>query len=432
MLFRRFDTESKDPKDNHPARDSLMVVFIVGETPTEGVDAAELRSALDQVAGLCGWIGAGAASAPAHLVELTQTRDQRKITIIGPSYSGSATSIQQVLRSWIYYRLPQLAPPISISLLSGTATAIDDWPKDKNLGEFHSTELPERQIYLGIVDFFQKHLGNPRIAILTDDTDYGNSIVKLYQRIKIARPDISGGVTLLPYPIHISNVRTTSASSQQAKPATTPLGFAHRDPSFSDEDPGQDRYLVPSFSHAAAADDEVVLADLLSTIHRENFHFVGIVATNIQDAIFLIREIRDNCPDTIPFLTSADLLYLHSDFNRDLAGTLIFSTYPLFASNQLWTWPSNSDYSRLQFPSGESAGVYNAVLAALNDATLMVEYTLPFSSASEVPPLWVSVVGNDALWPMISKLKPYRRPATRPIGSRHRPQRRKPYRLLAC
>jgi hypothetical protein len=61
--------------------------------------------------------------------------------------------------------------------------------------------------------------------------------------------------------------------------------------------------------------------------------------------------------------------------------------------------------------------VYNAVLAALeDDPKRMVEYTLPFSSASEVPPLWatevsplwvtevpplwVSVVGNDALWPV--------------------------------
>jgi len=40
------------------------------------------------------------------------------------------------------------------------------------------------------------------------------------------------------------------------------------------------------------------------------------------------------------------------------------------------------------------------VLAALDGATLMVEYTLPFSSASDVPPLWVSVVGSDALWPV--------------------------------
>ena len=417
MLFRRADSQSGDLtdtqcgdlNDRHPARDSLMVVFVVGETPTEGVDAAALRSALDQVARLCGWIGADAASAPAHLVELTRYQPY-EIKIIGPSYSGSATSIQEVLRSWIYFdRLPQSAPPISISLLSGSATAIETWPED--LGAFRSTQLPQSQINEGIVHFFHNYLRNPRIAILTDDTDYGNSIAmehpaeRQWQALAKIGDDhgrFPVGVTLLPYPIHISNVRTTFANLQLANPATTQLGFAHRDPSVSDEDPGQDRYLVRSYSRATAADDEVVLADLLSTIHREHFRFVGIVATNIQDAIFLIREIRDNCPDTIPFLTSSDLLYLHSDFNRDLAGTLIFSTYPLFASNQLWTWPSNRDYyRRLQFPRGESEGVYNAVLAALEgDPKLMVEYTLPFSSASEVPPLWVSVVGNDALWPV--------------------------------
>jgi hypothetical protein len=72
MLFRRFDSKSDVPKEKHPERDSLMVVFVVGETPTEGVDAAALRSALDQVARLCGWIRADAASAPAHLMELTR------------------------------------------------------------------------------------------------------------------------------------------------------------------------------------------------------------------------------------------------------------------------------------------------------------------------------------------------------------------------
>jgi hypothetical protein len=392
MLFSRADRADKE----HPARDSLMVVFTVGETPTGGVDPAAMRSALDQVAWLRGWISAGGASAPAHLVQLTR-QEPREITILGPSYSGSATSIKQILRAWIYAN-GNAQPAPHIALLSGTATAIESWPAE--LGDFHSTELPESQTYRGIVDFFQTILGHPRIAILTDDTDYGNSIAKLYQR-KIAHLDPLGQVTLLPYPIHISNVRTAFASTaQQATPAATPLGFEHRDPSIPDEDPGQDRYLVPSFSRATAADDEVVLANLLSTIHRENFHYVGIVATNIQDAIFLVRQIRENCPDTIPFLTTADLLYLHSDFNRDLAGTLVFSTYPLFASNQLWTWPSNLDYRRFQFPSGETEGVYNAILAALDDRKLMVEYTTPFSSAAAEPPLWVSVVGNDALWPV--------------------------------
>jgi hypothetical protein len=393
MLFWRADTGDS----HHPARDSLMVVFVVGESPTSGVDAAALRSALDQVAWLHGWSGSGDTPAPAHLAELTRD-NPKNITILGPTYSGSATSMQEVLRSWLHYGGLAQSPP-HISLLSGTATAIEAWPPE--LGDLHSTQLLENQLYQGIVTFFQQDLGNPRIAILTDDTDYGSSIAKLYQR-KIAQHDTFGGVTLLPYPIHISNVRTAYETSraQQPNPATTPLGLGHRDPPIPDEDPGQDNDFVPSFSRASAANDEVVLSKLLETIHREDFHYVGIVATDIQDAIFLIREIRDNCPDTIPFLTSADLLYLHSDFNRELAGTLIFSTYPLFASNQLWTWPSNLDYRRLQFPSGETQGVYNAVLAALDDSKLMVEYTLPFSSASEVPPLWVSVVGNDALWPV--------------------------------
>jgi hypothetical protein len=405
MLFRRAEdanrsddpTRPDNPNDDIPARDSLMVVFVVGETPTTGVDGSALRNALNQIAWLRGWTD-GDTPAPPHLVQLTRDNPD-EIHIIGPSYSGSAASMQQVLRSWLYFD-GLVQPPPHISILSGSANAIVTWPVE--LGDFHSTQLPESQIFAGISTFFRENLGDPPLAILTDDTDYGNAITKARQHPgdKPDGPDGFDKVTLLPYPIHISNLRTNVSSMQQTAPATTPLGMTHRDPPVSDEDIGQDSYLVPSFSRATAADDEVVLANLLATIHRENYHYVGIVATNIRDAIFLIREIRDNCPNTIPFLTSSDLLYLHSDYSRDLAGTLIFSTYPLFASNQLWTWPSNSDYRRLQFSSGESAGVYNAVLATLNDAPNMVEYTLPFSSASEVPPLWVSVVGNDALWPI--------------------------------
>jgi hypothetical protein len=405
LLFRRRDSQNSD----HPARESLVVVFVVGETPTNGVDEAALRSALDQIAWLRGWTHASGRPAPPHLTELTHEDPNRianRITIIGPSYSGSATSIQQVLRSWLYFGgLQQPTPPISISLLSGSATAIRVWPSE--LGDFRSTERPEYETFWKVKHFFSKGLRAPRIAILADDTSYGNSISKS-AHIKSAHID-PVGVTVLPYPAHISNVRTAFENEQiqEANPGATPMGFAHRDLSIRDEDPGQDSYSIPEFSRASAADDEVVLANLLSTIHREKFHYVGIVATNIQDAIFLIREIRDNCPDTTPFLESSDLLYLHSKFNRDLVGTLIFSTYPLFASNQLWTWPSNSDDSRrIQFPSGESEGVYNAALAAVDDANLMVEYTQPFSSGSQAPPLWVSVVGNDALWPIATFLSP--------------------------
>jgi hypothetical protein len=431
MLFRRRDR----PDSDHPARDSLMVVFVVGETPTDGVDSAALRGALDQIAWLRGWTHAGDQPAPPHLTDLTDVDfNLNRITIIGPSYSGSATSIQECLRSWLDFGgLQQPTPRISISLFSGSATAIEVWPSE--LGDFHSTELPEDETYGKIIHFFRRRLGEQRIAILTDDTGYGNSFgihinrqldrQRQFYRQRISSFDPHGmsssdprritfrpvdpvEVTVLPYPIHISNVRTAFGNErlQRPNPTATPMAFAHRDLTIPGEDPGQDSYSIPEFSRRSAADDELVLANLLSTIHREKFHYVGIVATNIQDAIFLIQEIRDNCPDTTPFLTSSDLLYLHSEFNRDLIGTLIFSTYPLFASNQLWTWPSNSDYRRFQFPSSEAEGVYNAVLAAVGDEPWMVEYTLPFSSGSPAPPLWVNVVGKYALWPIATYLTP--------------------------
>jgi hypothetical protein len=430
MLFRRHDTSGA----NHPERDHLMVVFVVGETPTGGVDTGALRNALDQIAWLRGWTGncaspmmkliadtrppvtaelvaqyteqlqcfeswsEGDMPAPPYLVESTGD-DPYEIEIIGPTYSGSATSMQEVLQSWRHFGKLAHSPPL-VSVLSGTATAITSWQPEPGV-DFHSTQLPGAETLGRILFFFREELHEHQIAILSDDTSYGASYRDSNQ--KSAKAGFDGiGITQLPYPIHISNVRTISESflAQQVSPATTPQGFEHRNPSVPDEGPGQDSYLAPSFSRITASVDEVALAKLLSTIHQRKVHYVGIVATNIQDAIFLIREIRDNCPDTIPFLTSADLLYLHSDFNRQLIGALIFSTYPLFASNQLWTWPSNWYPRQLQFPSGEAEGIYNAALAALSDSKLMVEYTFPFSSASEVPPLWVSVVGNDALWPV--------------------------------
>ena len=158
--------------------------------------------------------------------------------------------------------------------------------------------------------------------------------------------------------------------------------------------------IVPSFSRNSAAYEELVLANVLATLHREHIRYVGIIATDIRDAVFLVHEIRENCSDTIPFLTSSDLLYLHSDFNRDLMGTLVFSTYPLFSMNQVWTAPFVGNSDRIQFSSGEAEGIYNAALAALGHRESMLDYAAPFSVESDSAPLWMSLVGSDSLWPV--------------------------------
>jgi hypothetical protein len=97
-----------------------------------------------------------------------------------------------------------------------------------------------------------------------------------------------------------------------------------------DEEANKGAHVVRSFSKRSAVDDELVLENLLRTIHREHARYVGVVATDVEDLIFLVHEIRSNCPNVVVFTTSANLLFAHTDATSELSGMLVFSTYPLF------------------------------------------------------------------------------------------------------
>src|SRR5262249_29833752 len=68
---------------------------------------------------------------------------------------------------------------------------------------------------------------------------------------------------------------------------------------------------------------------------------------------------------------------------------------------QLWTFPSNAGV-RLQFADDGSEGTYNATLALLRRDADLLDYSLPFPGnlICPRPPMWISVVGRDRLWPV--------------------------------
>jgi hypothetical protein len=138
-----------------------------------------------------------------------------------------------------------------------------------------------------------------------------------------------------------------------------------------------------------------VLENLLRTIHREHARYVGVVATDVEDLIFLVHEIRSNCPNVVVFTTSANLLFAHTDATSELSGMLVFSTYPLF--NELQPWTDSNDVEnqlRIQFPSEDAEGIYHATLAQLGVKACRPPCT------SRLPDLWLSVVGRGGLWPI--------------------------------
>ena len=79
------------------------------------------------------------------------------------------------------------------------------------------------------------------------------------------------------------------------------------------------------------ATDNLILSNILNTIASEDIRYVGIVATDILDVIYLTRLIRENCPDVQVILVGNDLRDTDPQFTLDFRGTVIASSYPLDA-----------------------------------------------------------------------------------------------------
>ncbi len=396
----------------------LLIVFLVGETPTHGINRIAMRDALDQISWLEGWQMAEARRPPSHLLRAVQqfedaneARGYRRsqIRIIGPTFSGSAPSLRNVLEDWrraFPAANPSAPKDLSIRIISGTASSVDEHTlsPDHDQGPpritFNTAQVPDEVLWKQIprivdnVDAIPRMVPSslplqaPPIALLLENTVYG----------KGGREQDRTGILKLTFPLHISALRTAYRGNQGKSAAGPDLG--HHDLDLPDEAGQQRRDVIPSFSPRAAVYDELMLSNLLVTIRREHIRYVGIVASDVQDLVFLVQQIRVHCPDTIVFTTSADIGFLHSDVNTDLRGMRIFTTYPLFNRAQNWTAPFSGESTRQTFPSDIAHGVYNATLAQLDSPKEMLDYGEPLVAAPRCPVIQIGVVGRDDIWPL--------------------------------
>src|SRR5262245_34731261 len=73
----------------------------------------------------------------------------------------------------------------------------------------------------------------------------------------------------------------------------------------------------------------LVLSHILSVINNEDVRYVGLLATDTRDKLFLAEQIRLYCPNVQLFTTESDLLYSHPKYVRFTRGMIVSSTYPL-------------------------------------------------------------------------------------------------------
>ncbi len=427
----------------HTKTQKLLVLFLVGETPTSGIHKVAFKKSLNLIAQYGG----------IHASE--------EIRVLGPCFSGSQTSLEIAIKEWSESRqalmacsLVTQASRMPILSASAIANALSEQSQGRELSSkdglsarslwhlgfqivsggatsiqvpklkagcrpadvtFHATLLPDGVITNSLLQYLKldETTVRKKAAWLTEsNTTFGlmavADVVAAYKVDSDKYRWEDSPILTLPFPLHVSEMRAAlhkgSRPEEQYLPRLLGSSSKLRLPL---PDPGGSPDIEETMDQSmAAVTAELTLSKILSTISREEKRYVGLNATDSRDKIFLASLIHDYCPDVQLFTTHADLLLAHPDFSYCLKGTIVASTYPLYSKSQLWSFPYKGDKARLLLESQCDQGYYNAMLALLGDSEHMIDYGPPFTKLSDVkrnatmPVVWISVIGQQGIYPL--------------------------------
>jgi hypothetical protein len=424
LVFRRLQRDVEDG-----ARSAFLVVFCVTETPTHGVDRRALKTSLN----LAERLDRSFASAPGTRAAV-QSWTAR---IVGPCFSGSLASLRDAIRAWTEDESSQCSTnghKHRVDVVSGSATAFAKGRFEhafRDLSErivdvrFHSMVHKNEAVIEAVLGFFGVRLREraDRVVILAEfGTGTGQSVSDEGKKV-----EIRGFQKYLSYqfPLHISEIREKYKAQGLLRDGASETFRESGELRGQTDGRLQAVDVLPDQTpEATAAAENQVLMQAMKYMEDHRIRVVGIDATDANDAVFLVRLIRRYCPDAQIFIVESDLLYLDPESITDLRGVIVGSTYPLYASNHEWSGPNRGTRGRV-FPSQYAQGTYNAVVLQVATALgvestvrmSLLEYRTPPVLAHHkappqlrsVPPVWISVVGERALYPLACETPDYER-----------------------
>ena len=434
------NAEGIEKKDRSKRR--LLVVFLIGENPTWGLNKIAFAKCFDYIEAVVGSSTVETTSDPLFLEALPSYNQFKSgkspcIHILGPSFSGTARSLADSISVQL-----QLKRNFKFSVVTGSAMGaflprMFEKEFENDPVRFRSTVENGTVLEETFFEYLKNefHIKPDRIALLIEsDTAFGGSLAM--KRVKKSdeetkKPEEPEPLQLL-YPMHISRLRSEYEkdpllkSLQLQQTGTMPRqGLEMR----MDESGGKPQDGIPNLSDLTSVSVELVLSELVSAIAENEIQFVGLTGTDERDNIFLGRMIKKYCHDVRFFTLGADVLYLHPDINQDFQGMIAVTSYPLFGENQKWTASNWNSRLRRPFNNDRSEGVYNACRLLLADmkqaedagstqargSLKLSEYVYDGSLWDHTivegrkPPVWLTVLGRDAYWP-IAALPPQNDP----------------------
>jgi hypothetical protein len=419
LLFRK----------SHKARTvdtTFAVVCLVGESPISGIHQPALRQALlawDELNDAIRDVARGGGAREKKVAWAEDGADT--LRIVAPYFTGSQASLLLTLRERTKERRKQNkgqnGDGPSVAIINGSATALNPVNFTGKAGsppDFirfpapSSTVIPNALLTQGV---FRYLAGDPgpsldasvpglrdRVAILREtNTGFGAQVALQSApdstREKTRDRYVEGHIIDLPFPMSISQLQVDVERTAKRGPVLPHTEFV--EPRFPVRDLTQLDAIPPYDPESAAAFAGQGLRAICTTIQRARVRYVGIVATDSRDVVFLTRLLRQECPNVRVFSTEPSVALLHPEDAQYMRGMVVASTYPLVPVTQYWARTERSPHQMIPFPTQGSQGYYNAVLAHFRCPELMLGYHPPRIPGAEGsrfdrPPIWISVVGQ--------------------------------------
>jgi hypothetical protein len=377
LLFHRSDLNSG------PA--AGLAIFLVGETPTSGINPGQFRSAV------C--LGDSLGT------------DRTSLTVIGPAYSASFDS------------LARLAQHRRLKVRSWTT----DYESQRVFVEqTHADFLTTRTASIVSVNSFVHFLrsewgeSGPVVILKEEGTALGAGLKRVSNDNAPVLND--SGVRLIEFPRNLSKLRNASETEAVTTVSSgTDTQIPHPGLTLSLKDDSSS-FEIPTFAQSQTpVSQESVLFSVANLLKTGTVHYAAVIASDPLDVLYLSRYLRAACSNLRIFLLDPDLLMEHGLDSSDYAGILSVTTYPLFTMSQLWE--ASSDALNV-FPSENSEAAYNAVVSALwtpgSPTPHYVDIRNPLVSqqnGKSPVPLWLTVAGRNGFEP-IAILPPGNEPLT--------------------
>ena len=330
------------------------------------------------------------------------TRSAHVLRIVGPVFSGSASSLHRALIG---------SGAKQVEIISGAATSpLNDSVLRRGAEStiaFQTTLHTDATLVAVLKQEILPGLGlSPSDVVLLKEstTDYGQSAGKLQPAQGPDAKDADDFASV-PFPMSIGTLRQAieKRGSEQAAGSWTPPRTSRSSVELDvyDEPPRADTAFTASKLTPASID--LLLEEITRTLAQRDIRAVVILASDVRDKLFLGSEIAKRLPDVQLITTESNILYLRPEFNRWLRGMIVLSTYPLLLRDASWKPQSSTRSEQLMFPNEGAEGTFNAVLMQLGKTHLVADYDFPVGPRTcepVSPAVWATVVGAGTMLPL--------------------------------